>query len=132
MLLPRVVTATVVLASLVAGLGITERRVEAGCRGRRCTTTLCFDGGCCYSPPPYSNGNPYESGSGNFWGVNHYCRQYGFLHANRCASPCGPGNTPPIAGTVIAPQPSRMVVPPPPPPVEPKQPAPPPVPKPVE
>jgi hypothetical protein len=129
MVLRRIAAGTVVLASLLAGMGIDARHADAGCRGRRCTTTLCFDGGCCYSNPPYSNGNPYESGSGNFWGVHYYCRQY----ANRCNSPCGPGNTPFVVGAppvVRAPAPTTPAAPPP--PVEAKQPAQPPVPKPVE
>src|SRR5205814_8478121 len=132
MFMRRVAAGTVVLASLLAGLTIDEGRADAGCRGRRCTTTLCFNGGCCSPPPPYSDGNPYESGSGNCWGVSHYCRQYGVLHANRCASPCGPGNNPPVTGAAPMPQPSPTVPPPTPRPVEPKQPAPPPMPKPVE
>lgn len=132
MLLQRVVTGTVVLASLVAALGINERHAQAGCRGRRFTTTLCFDGGCCYANPPYSNGNPYESGSGNFWGVHYYCRQYGFACANRCASPCGPGNSPPVSVAAPITQPRPAAAPAAPPPVESKQPAPPPIPKPVE
>src|SRR4029077_3316023 len=123
MILRRIAGGTAVVAILVAAGGHFEDSANAGCRGRRCTTTLCFPGGCCYSPPPYSDGNPYESGSGNFWGVNHYCRQYGFLHANRCDSPCGPGNTSPSARAVPIRQPSPVVTSPSSATIEPKQPA---------
>jgi hypothetical protein len=136
MILRQIIGGTAVVATLAAAAGIFEHTAHAGWRGRRCTTTLCFDGSCCYSNPPYSNGNPYESGSGNFWGFHHYCRQYGFVCANRCNSPCGPGNTAPMAGTVIAPRPAATPAPSPSPPlaptVEPNQPPAPPTPKPVE
>src|SRR5579863_8367934 len=53
-----------------------------------CMLAASFLAGCCcgsgcsecdHSPVGHSSGNPYECGSGNFWGVGHYCQQYGFL-----------------------------------------------------
>ena len=53
-----------------------------------CLVTAVTLGGCCCCgcpspPPPYSNGNPYECGSGYFWGIGYTCEKYGF-----CRRPC--------------------------------------------
>ena len=62
--------------------GLVLASVLSGC--------CCCGGGCAGSPVPYSDGNPYECGSGNFWGVGYYCRQYGFLRRRDTCSCCIP------------------------------------------
>ena len=72
----RSLSASIVLATVIAGLSIVGQDAQAGCR-------LCRRG-CGNSPVPYSSGNPYECGSGNFWGVCYYCRQYANSRRNCC------------------------------------------------
>jgi len=60
------------IATWVTGLLLASVSGGCCCCGGGC-------GGCAGSPIPYSAGNPYECGSGNFWGVGYYCQQYGFL-----------------------------------------------------
>jgi hypothetical protein len=67
------------IATWVTGLLLVS--VLSGC--------CCCGGGCAGSPIPYSDGNPYECGSGSFWGVGYYCQQYGFL-TRRDTCPCYP------------------------------------------
>jgi hypothetical protein len=62
------------MRTIAIGLtGLLVATALSGC----CCGSGC--GGCTGSPAPYSDGNPYEIGSGNFWGVGYYVEQYGFL-----------------------------------------------------
>ena len=66
------------------------RTITLGIMGALLASALsgcCCCGGCAYSPIPYSEGNPYQCGSGCFWGVGYYMQKYGFLH-RPCYDPC--------------------------------------------
>ena len=61
--------------------GLLAASVLNGC----CSGAGC--GGCTRSEAPYSEGNPYEIGSGNFFGVAYYTQKYGLLR-RRYTCPC--------------------------------------------
>ncbi len=79
-------------------IGVTGLLVAGVLSGCCCCGGGC--GSCAGSPIPYSDGNPYECGSGTFWGVGYYCQQYGFLRRRDpypCYIPCADGSYDPAS-----------------------------------